>query len=79
MIETKKCPPPLKGLKVASFCWIVAGPVTVRYLGYWGATVVRVESHRRPDIIRVMTPYKDGIPGVDRTHGSQTAIPAATA
>jgi benzylsuccinate CoA-transferase BbsF subunit len=57
---------PLKGLKVASFCLIAAGPVAMRYLALWGATVVRVESHRAPDLLRVMTPYKDGKFGLDR-------------
>jgi benzylsuccinate CoA-transferase BbsF subunit len=57
---------PLSGIKVASFCWMAAGPLTVRYLGMWGATVVRVESHTRPDLVRLQGPYRDGEPGVDR-------------
>ena len=57
---------PLVGVKVASFCWMAAGPLTVRYLGMWGATVVRIESHTRPDLVRLQGPYRDGEPGVDR-------------
>ncbi len=59
-------PKPLEGIKVADFCWVGAGPATVRYLALWGATVVRVENHRHPDILRVMYPYKDGKPGLNR-------------
>lgn len=57
---------PLAGIKVASFCWIAVGPATTRYLALWGATVVRLESHRAPCLIRLMTPYKDGKVGLDR-------------
>jgi benzylsuccinate CoA-transferase BbsF subunit len=57
---------PLSGVKVTSFCWMAAGPLTVRYLGMWGATVVRIESHTRPDMVRLQGPYRDGQPGIDR-------------
>ena len=57
---------PLKGIKVADFCWIGAGPATIRYLAVWGATVVRVENHRYPDLLRIMYPYKDNKPGLNR-------------
>jgi len=58
---------PLSGLKVTSFAWLGAGPVGIRYLSTMGATVVRIESHRRIDNLRSMLPYKDGVVGVDRT------------
>ncbi|MSQ24898.1 MAG: CoA transferase [Dehalococcoidia bacterium] len=56
---------PLAGLKVANFSWIVMGPLTARYLAMWGATVVRLESHHRPDMVRIMNPFKGGVPGVN--------------
>ena len=31
----------------------MAGPLTARYLGYFGADVIRIESRRRPDSLRV--------------------------
>ena len=31
----------------------MAAPLTARYLGYFGADVVRIESRRRPDSLRV--------------------------
>jgi len=57
----------LDGLKVAEFAWAIAGPTVAKELALHGATVVRIESHKRPEINRVSAPYKDGIPGVDRS------------
>jgi len=56
---------PLSGVRVVSFAWVGVGPQGVKYLSCWGATVVRVESHRRPDMARLMLPYKDGVAKVD--------------
>ena len=54
-------------LKVADFSWAIVGPVIARYLGDHGATVVRVESATRPDIVRASPPYKDKIAGINRS------------
>ena len=43
----------------------VVGPLGTRYLADNGATVVRVESLTRPDILRLSMPYKSNEPGVD--------------
>jgi crotonobetainyl-CoA:carnitine CoA-transferase CaiB-like acyl-CoA transferase len=56
-----------EGIKVADFSWVAAGPQVGRELAGHGATVVRVESHKRPDTLRLVTPFKDGIPGIDRS------------
>jgi len=53
-------------VKVVDFTWAGAGPLTTKYLADYGATVVRIESRSRPDLLRTTPPYKDGIPGVDR-------------
>ena len=58
---------PLKGLKVADFCWNAAGPVVTKYLADHGATVVRVESLAQVDPMRVAPPFADGIAGVNRS------------
>lgn len=59
---------PFEGLKVLDFCWVAIGPLTTRYLADHGATVVRVESHRRIEVLRTASPFVDGVPGgVDRS------------
>lgn len=57
----------LEGVKVVDFGWSAAGPVISKYLADYGAQVVRIESTERPDILRISAPYKDGIPGLDRS------------
>ena len=57
----------LEGIKVCDFTWWGVGPQVMRELAEHGAVVVRVESHRRPDGLRFMVPYKDGKPGIDRS------------
>ena len=59
---------PFEGLKVADFSWIGVGPMTCRYLADHGATVVRVESESRPDNLRGVAPFSEGIPGWNRSH-----------
>jgi benzylsuccinate CoA-transferase BbsF subunit len=56
-----------EGIKVADFSWVGVGPQVARELAEHGATVVRIESHKRPDTLRTMFPYKDGEPGLDRS------------
>jgi len=56
-----------EGLKVAEFAWTGVGPIPGTYLASLGATVVRVESATRPDPLRTMGPYKDRIPGINRS------------
>jgi benzylsuccinate CoA-transferase BbsF subunit len=47
---------PLAGIRVVELGIAMAGPLTARYLGYFGADVVRIESRRRPDSLRVSRP-----------------------
>jgi len=56
-----------EGLKIADFSWVAVGPQVGRELAEHGATVVRIESHRRPGSLRVSAPYRDGIVGIDRS------------
>lgn len=57
----------LAGVKVVDFGWVATGPGSIKELGWHGATVVRVESHRRPDPLRTGgVPFKEGRPGIDR-------------
>jgi len=55
-----------EGLKVVDFTWAATGPQVSRELAEHGATVIRIESHRRPCPLRTFPPFKDGVPGLDR-------------
>ncbi|MBI2318516.1 MAG: CoA transferase, partial [Betaproteobacteria bacterium] len=58
---------PLKGVRVADFTWQGAGPFTTKHLADHGADVIRIESSRRLDGLRSGRPFRDGIPGVNRS------------
>ena len=58
---------PFEGIKVADFSWVAVGPTTTKYLADHGATTVRVETSNPLDILRVAGPFKDNVPGPDRT------------
>lgn len=51
----------LEGLVVCDFSWVGAGPITTNVLGQCGAEIIKIESLKRPDILRKGGPFKDGI------------------
>jgi crotonobetainyl-CoA:carnitine CoA-transferase CaiB-like acyl-CoA transferase len=51
-----------EGLKVADFSWVGAGPLISRELANLGATVIRIESESYIDPLRIIPPWKGGIP-----------------
>lgn len=55
------------GLKVADFTWAAAGPIVTRHLADNGATVIKVESFKHPDSIRLGGPFTDEKPGINRS------------
>lgn len=57
---------PFAGVKVADFSWIGVGPITAKYLADHGATVVHIETEKPADRLRLVGPFKDNIPGVNR-------------
>ena len=58
----------LTGLKVVGFTTAGVGPIVLKSLALHGATVVIVESNKRPDIQRVLSPFKDNKPGLNRSY-----------
>jgi benzylsuccinate CoA-transferase BbsF subunit len=54
-------------LKVAAFNWAMVGPLTLKFLADYGATVVRVETSLRPCVTRTSAPFKDNLPGINRS------------
>ena len=58
---------PLDGVNVLDFCWVAVGPMTTKYLGEYGATVVRVESAKRPGTLRSAAPFPGGVAGINRS------------
>lgn len=63
---------PYEGLKVIDFCWSGVGVFILNFLGYFGATIVRVENATYPDPIRAVPPFaptyeKGELPGLERS------------
>jgi crotonobetainyl-CoA:carnitine CoA-transferase CaiB-like acyl-CoA transferase len=58
---------PFEGIRVADFAWVGVGPISSKFLADHGATVVRVESENRPDVLRANGPFKDGVAGWNRS------------
>lgn len=59
--------PPFDGLKVVDFAWVAVGPGTAKHFADHGATAVRVETSAPMDILRMAMPFKDNVPGSDRS------------
>lgn len=55
----------LSDLVVLDFCWIGAGSLVTQMLAMHGAKVIKIESHRRPDNLRLSPPSPPGIVNVD--------------
>ena len=57
--------PPLAGLKVLDFMWVIAGPFFTRVLADYGATVIKVESNTKLEPARGQPTFKNGEPGIE--------------
>jgi benzylsuccinate CoA-transferase BbsF subunit len=55
------------GLTIAGFSWAMVGPMTMKFFADYGATVIRVETAKRPCVSRTSPPFKDGKPGLNRS------------
>jgi benzylsuccinate CoA-transferase BbsF subunit len=55
-----------RGLKILAYAWAVVGPLTMKFFADHGATVIRIETSKRPCTMRSSAPYKDNKPGMNR-------------
>jgi benzylsuccinate CoA-transferase BbsF subunit len=65
-VETINRSGALSGITIVAFCWAVVGPLTMKFFADHGATVIRMETSKRPCTMRTSSPYKDNKPGVNR-------------
>lgn len=57
----------LDGIRIIDFCWVGAGSYTTKLLADLGADVIKVESSKKLDSLRLARPFKNGIPGINRS------------
>src|SRR5271155_3633585 len=57
----------LEGVHILDFAWVGVGPITTKYFADNGADVIRVESAARLDVLRIGPPWKDAMPGINRS------------
>ncbi|HEX7819792.1 MAG TPA: CoA transferase [Sphingobium sp.] len=57
----------MSGVKVVDFCWIGAGSYTTKMLADLGADVIKIESSKSLDSLRLAAPYAGGVRGVNRS------------
>jgi len=56
---------PLKGLRIVDFTHVASGPVATKLLADFGAEVIKIESRKRPDLIRGVGPFRSNRPGLN--------------
>jgi crotonobetainyl-CoA:carnitine CoA-transferase CaiB-like acyl-CoA transferase len=64
---------PLAGVKILDLFWVIAGPAATRVLADYGATVVRVESTKYLDTLRLSPPWQFTQPHPEGAAGFQSA------
>ncbi len=64
---------PLRGIRVANFGWVWAGPVVGQTLGFLGADVYKIESRARIDLTRMLPPFAGGTRDPDRSISNHAA------
>ncbi len=58
---------PLEGIRVADFTWVWAGPFCTLQLAHLGAEVIRIETATRLCVTRLLPPWPDNTPGINRS------------
>jgi benzylsuccinate CoA-transferase BbsF subunit len=56
---------PLEGLRIVDFTHVASGPMATKLLGDFGAEVIKIESRKRPDLIRGVGPFRFNRPGLN--------------
>jgi crotonobetainyl-CoA:carnitine CoA-transferase CaiB-like acyl-CoA transferase len=59
-----------EGLKVADFAWVAALPLASKDLANLGATVIKIESEKFVDPLRMLPPWKGGVPNVSTSYAT---------
>jgi benzylsuccinate CoA-transferase BbsF subunit len=54
------------GVNLLDLGWVIAGPLSLKYLADYGATLICVESMERPDLLRTSAPFRDGKADINR-------------
>ena len=68
MGETKRMGKQIfEGVKILDFTWVGVGPITIKNLADHGAFVIHVESHSKPDTLRVSAPYKHRVMDINKS------------
>jgi benzylsuccinate CoA-transferase BbsF subunit len=58
---------PLAGVRIIDFCWVGAGSYMTKLLADMGADVIKIESTKSLDSLRLAAPFKDGVRGENRS------------
>lgn len=58
---------PFQGVKILEWTQAINGPLVGGYFADFGAEVIKIESTIYPEMGRTSSPYKDNIPGFDRS------------
>jgi crotonobetainyl-CoA:carnitine CoA-transferase CaiB-like acyl-CoA transferase len=61
----------LADVKILDLMWVMAGPAATRVLADYGATIVRVESTHRVDVVRGLGPFQGGQSGPENSGAFQ--------
>jgi benzylsuccinate CoA-transferase BbsF subunit len=59
---------PFEGINILDFTWTATGPFSLNPLAFYGATLIKVESRERPDALRSLGPFQDGIAGPEQSY-----------
>jgi len=59
---------PFEGVNILDFTWTGTGPFSLNPFAFYGATLIKVESLERPDALRSLGPFKDGVAAPEHSY-----------